>query len=302
MRVVVGLGGNTLLKRGEPLTGQVQDANMTRAAAALAEVARSHDLIVTHGNGPQVGLLALQDENMPDLGNFSLDVLGAETTGMIGYPLAQKLRNELPGRQIANILTQIEVDPRDPAFGEPTKFIGPVYTEEEARQLAKGRGWTVARDGDGFRRVVPSPRPVRILEMDTLRLLVDAGVLVICAGGGGIPVVFDALGMAHGVEAIIDKDHSARLIAQEVGADALLLLTDVDAVQADWGTPEARPLHRVTPEEMDAYDFPEGSMGPKVAAAVEFVRSTGGRAGIGRLEDAAEVFLDRAGTRIEPKR
>lgn len=300
MRIVVALGGNALIRRGEPLTAATQAGNLKDSSAALANLGRDHGLVITHGNGPQVGLLALQDAATPDSGNFPLDVLGAETTGMIGYMISQELRNKLPGRQVATLLTQIEVDPKDPAFHRPTKPIGPVYEEGEAIELAEHRGWSIARDGTGFRRVVPSPKPLRILEIDTLRLLVGAGVVVICAGGGGIPVIFDPWGSVHGVEAVIEKDLSAALVARDVNADALLLLTDAEGVMLDWGTPEAKRLEKVTPDEIRAYDFPEGSMGPKVAAAAAFVESTGGIAGIGRLEHAADILTGKAGTLIVP--
>lgn len=298
MRIVVALGGNALLRRGEPLTAETQARNLKAASGAIAELGRDHGLVITHGNGPQVGLLALQDAAIPDAGNFPLDVLGAETTGMIGYMISQELRNQLPGRQVATILTQIEVDPKDPAFHRPTKPIGPVYTEEEAVELAEHRGWAIARDGNGFRRVVPSPKPIRILEVDALRLLVGAGVIVICAGGGGIPVIFDPWGNVHGVEAVIEKDLSAALVARTVGADALLLLTDADGVMLDWGTSTERRIERATPEEILALELPEGSMGPKVQAAADFVTATGGFAGIGRLKDAKEILEGRAGTLI----
>lgn len=298
MRVVVGLGGNALLRRGEPLTGEVQRENMLTAAKAVAEVARDHALVLTHGNGPQVGLLALQDASMPESGNFSLDVLGAETEGMIGYLLAQALHNELPDLRVATLITQVEVDPSDPAFGAPTKPVGPVYSEEQARAIGAKRGWNLAADGDGFRRVVPSPVPKRVLEIETIRLLVEAGTVVICAGGGGIPVVLDRAGRVRGVEAVIDKDRSTALVAWELEADALLLLTDVPAVMAHWGTPEERPLDVLTVDDVANGTFPTGSMGPKVEAAAAFVRATGGIAAIGALEDAAAILQGEAGTRI----
>jgi carbamate kinase len=268
MRIVIALGGNALLRRGEPLTAKAQARNVGVAAAALATLGRDHGLVVTHGNGPQVGLLALQDAAIPESGGFPLDVLGAESTGMIGYMVAQEFRNRLPGRQIATLLTQIEVDPRDPAFQRPTKPIGPVYEEAEARALATRRGWTIAPDGNGYRRVVPSPNP---------------------------------WGNVHGVEAVIEKDLSAALVAREVTADALLLLTDAEAVYTDWGTDSARPIRYATPEEIRRYSFPEGSMGPKVAAAADFVERTGGIAGIGRLRDAEAILRGRAGTLIQNK-
>jgi carbamate kinase len=300
VRVVVGLGGNALLKRGEPLTHEVQRRNVLRAAAALAALAREHELVVTHGNGPQVGLLALQDLAVPELGNFTLDVLGAETEGMIGYLLAQELRNELPGSEVVSLLTQVEVDPEDPAFRYPSKPVGPLYTRAQADALVKAKGWSVAPDGKAFRRVVPSPKPLRVLEIDALRLLTDAGAVVVCAGGGGIPVIFDPFGRVHGVDAVVDKDHSAALVAEEMGADALLLLTDVPAVFVGWGGSSPRPLARSTPEELLALDLAPGSMGPKVEAAATFVERTGGHAAIGALEEAAALLRGEAGTRVEP--
>lgn len=298
MRVVVGLGGNALLRRGEPLTHEAQQRNVVRAVGALAEVAREHDLVVTHGNGPQVGLLAILDQAVPGAGGFPLDVLNAETEGMIGYLLAQELRNELPGRRIATVLTQVEVDPDDAGFARPTKPVGPVYTRERADELVASRGWRVAPDGDGFRRVVPSPSPVRLLEIDTIRLLVGAGTVVVCAGGGGIPVVFDGWGRAHGVEAVVDKDRAAALLAEELGADALLLLTDVEGVFEGWGTPASRLLTEVGVEDLDRLALAEGSMRPKAEAAAGFARSTGAVAAIGPVHAAAAILEGRAGTRV----
>lgn len=298
MKVVVGLGGNALLRRGEPLTHEVQRKNVRLAAAALAPLAREHGLVVTHGNGPQVGLLALQDQAIPGAGGFPLDVLVAETEGMIGYLLAQELGNELPAARVASLLAQVEVDPADPAFRSPSKPIGPLYSRERAGALARAKGWSVAPDGAGYRRVVPSPRPLRVLEIETIRLLVEAGTLVVCAGGGGIPVVAGPFGRVHGVEAVIDKDRSAALLAEELEADALLLLTDVPAVYAGWGTSDARPLARATPAELRALRLPAGSMGPKAEAAALFVERTGGLAAIGALGDAPAVLRGEAGTRV----
>jgi carbamate kinase len=301
VRVVVGLGGNALLRRGEPLTHEVQRRNVIRAVEALADVAREHDLVITHGNGPQVGLLAILDQAVPGSGGFPLDVLNAETEGMIGYLLAQELRNELPGRRVATVLTQVEVDPKDPAFGEPTKPVGPFYTREQAQELAGSRGWRVEADGDGYRRVVPSPAPLRLLEIDTIRLLVGAGTVVVCAGGGGIPVVFDGWGRAHGVEAVVDKDRAAALVAEELGAEALLLLTDVEGIYEDWDTPDRRLLTEVTPDALVALDLADGSMGPKAAAAADFAERTGGLAAVGAIEDATAILSGRAGTRVVPR-
>jgi carbamate kinase len=256
--------------------------------------------VITHGNGPQVGLLALQGDAYVQVPPYPLDVLGAETEGMIGYLLDQELVNALGARPVATLLTQVIVDPGDPAFERPTKFIGPVYTQERARQLAFARQWTVAADGDHWRRVVPSPEPRGIVELPTIRLLVEAGVLVVCGGGGGIPVVVDRDGRLHGVEGVIDKDLAAALLAEGLGADALLMLTDVDGVHVNWGTPQARRLSEISVGELAGMTFAAGSMGPKVQAACRFVDRTGGMAAIGSLADAAEILRGRRGTRVHP--
>jgi carbamate kinase len=297
VRIVIGLGGNALLPRGAPLTHEVQRRSIRRAAVALAAVAREHEIVVTHGNGPQVGLLAIQDQT-PGLGGFSLDVLGAETEGMIGYQLAQELRNELPGRSVVALLTQVEVKMDDPAFRRPTKPVGPVYTRAQAEAVESARGWTVAAEGEGFRRVVASPRPLRVLEIDALRLLVEAGTVVVCAGGGGIPVVFDRSGCLHGVDAVVDKDRSAALVATELEADMLLLLTDVTAVYAGWGTSTQHALSHVTVADLRRLSLEDGSIGPKAEAAADFVDRTGGRAAIGALDDAAAIVRGEAGTEV----
>lgn len=296
MLVVVALGGNALLRRGEPLDAAVQRANVKVAAEAVAEIAAEHRVVLTHGNGPQVGLLALQNEAYTDVAAYPLDVLDAETEGMVGYLLEQELGRHLPRERLATLLTQVIVDPDDPAFSNPTKFVGPVYEGRDARFLAHERGWTVAPDGDQWRRVVPSPEPRRIVELATIRLLVDHGVTVTCVGGGGIPVVPDGLGGLRGVEAVIDKDLAAALLATELHADALLLLTDVDAVYADWGTAEARPIRQTTPGALRALDLPAGSMGPKVEAVCRFVEAGGRLAAIGALGDAASILTGGAGT------
>ncbi len=301
MLVVAALGGNALLRRGEPPETERQRRNLGVAADALAELAAEHALVATHGNGPQVGLLALQAESYPAVAPPPLDVLGAESEGMIGYLLEQELRNRLPGRQVATLLTQVEVDPRDPAFANPTKPIGPVYARAEAERLAAQRGWRVAPEADGFRRVVPSPEPRHILEIETIRLLVGAGAIVVCAGGGGIPVACQASGACRGVEAVIDKDLAAAQLATALDAEALLLLTDVDAVYREWGPPGAHPFGDVTPSELRRHVFPSGSMGPKVEGACRFVEAGGGLAGIGALADARRILLGEAGTRIRPE-
>ncbi len=294
MRIVAAMGGNALLRRGELPEAHVQRANVRRAARALAELAE-HELVVTHGNGPQVGLLALQAISEGGARPEPLDVLGAESEGMIGYLIEQELANALPGRPVATLLTQVTVDARDQAFERPTKPIGALYEEAEARRLAAAHGWAVAPDGRFFRRVVPSPEPLGIVELQAIRLLVEAGVLVVCVGGGGIPVVADGHGL-RGVEAVIDKDLSAALLARQIDADFLLLLTDVSAVERGWGTPAARPLRRASPELLRRLDLAAGSMGPKVEAACRFVEATGRPAAIGALEEAAAILEGEAGT------
>lgn len=275
-----------------------QRDNARTAARVVADIVRDHDVLVTHGNGPQVGLLALQSAAGVEVPATPLDVLGAESEGMIGYLLEQELENVLDGRDVAALLTQVVVDGDDPAFRAPTKPIGPVYSEVEARALAAARGWSIAPDGDGWRRTVPSPRPRSIVGQRTIEILLDFGVVVICTGGGGIPVVRAADGSLHGVEAVIDKDRSATLLATELGADALLLLTDVDALMADWGTPCARRVQEAHPDRLVPTNFAAGSMGPKVAAACEFALLTGKAAYIGALGDATAVLAGETGTRI----
>jgi carbamate kinase len=300
MRVVVALGGNALLQRGQPADAESQRRNVVVAVEALAELAREHEVIVTHGNGPQVGLLALQGEAYRQVTPYPLDVLGAESEGMIGYLLDQELVNALDGRSVATLLTQVIVDVEDPAFADPTKFIGPVYDRATAESLAAERGWQVRADGPQWRRVVPSPVPRSIVELPTIKLLVEAGVLVVCVGGGGIPVVVDRDGRLRGVEAVIDKDRAAALLARGLDADALLLLTDVAAVERDYGTPQAARIAHATADELIELQLPAGSMGPKVEAAAWFVRETGGRAGIGSLAEARAVLAGRSGTTVSP--
>jgi carbamate kinase len=298
MRIVIALGGNALLMRGQSMEASVQAANVVEAARSIANLAREHEVVLTHGNGPQVGLLALQSAAFHDVMPYPLDVLGAESEGMIGYLLEQALQNELPERDFASLLTRVEVDPHDPAFLNPTKPVGPVYGEAKARKLAAANGWSIAADGSGYRRVVASPQPKRILEMPAIRVLVDAGLLVICVGGGGIPSRVGSTGHHEGVEAVIDKDLSAALLAESLGSELLLLLTDVNAVKVSWGTPAAKDLLSADPEELRALNLAAGSMGPKVEAASRFVEATGHRAAIGALADAAAIVAGRAGTQI----
>jgi carbamate kinase len=297
MRVVIALGGNALLRRGEPLEAEVQRRNLLAAtAAALAPIARRHEVVITHGNGPQIGLLALQAAAFKDVAPYPLDVLGAESEGMIGYLMEQALANALPGREMATLLTQVEVDPSDPAFANPTKPIGPVYGEAEFRRLAACTDWAFVPDGGGFRRAVPSPEPRRIREINVIKLLLHAGMIVICAGGGGIPVTVDDAGALRGVEAVIDKDLSAALLATAVEADFLLLLTDVPAVWTCWPRTAGTPIGRVEPAALRRYAFEPGSMAPKVEAACRFVEQTGRVAAIGAVEDAEAILAGGAGT------
>jgi len=296
MRVVVALGGNALLRRGEPLDAEVQRANVRVAAEAVAGVAAAHQVVVTHGNGPQVGLLALQNVAYDAVAPYPLDVLDAETEGMVGYLLEQELGRYLPRERLATLLTQVVVDTRDLAFTHPTKFVGPVYDVAEACRMTDEWGWAVARDGDAWRRVVPSPEPIQIVELSTIRLLVDQGITVICSGGGGIPVAADGHGGLHGVEAVIDKDRAAELLARGLDADALLLLTDVDGVYEGYGTDRARRLSTVTVDEVRAIDPPAGSMGPKVDAVCRFVEHGGRLGAIGALADATAILAGEAGT------
>ena len=296
MRIVVALGGNALLRRGEPLDAQTQRQNVKRAVAALAEIARSNELIITHGNGPQVGLLALQTAAYRATDPYPLDVLGAESEGMVGYLLEQALRNALD-RPVATLLTQVLVAADDAAFKHPTKPIGPVYSRPEAEAMAAGNGWSIAQDGNRWRRVVPSPKPLQIVELQAIRLLVEAGVLVVCAGGGGIPVV-KRDGMLRGVEAVIDKDLAAALLATRLEGDALLMLTDVDGVYEGWGTPGARRIDAITARAIHAMQFAEGSMAPKVEAAVQFATLTERPAAVGALGDASAILAHTAGTWI----
>lgn len=299
MRLVVALGGNALLKRGERPDAEVQERNVAAAVAALAPLAHQHELVITHGNGPQVGVLALQSATDPHLTTpYPFDVLGAQTQGMIGYWLLQQLENALPGREVAAIINQTLVDAEDPAFDEPTKFVGEPYSEHEATALADSRGWTMLRDGGAWRRVVGSPRPQQVIETSLIRLLLDSGAVVICAGGGGVPVVRRAGGNLEGVEAVVDKDLTSALLAEALGADFLLVLTDVSCVQLDFGKPNPHRIARATPESLRRLEFPSGSMGPKVDAVCRFVERTGGRGAIGRLEDATEVLDGLKGTVI----
>jgi carbamate kinase len=300
MRIVIALGGNALLRRSDPMTTEVQRKNVRIAAQAIAPLAAEHSIVIVHGNGPQVGLLSLQAEAYQGAEPYPLDVLDAGTQGMIGYLIQEELRALLPPEhQVATLLTMIEVDPDDPAFAHPTKFVGPVYDREAAQKLGAEKGWALRQDGSSWRRVVPSPQPQRILEIQPITWLLERGAVVICAGGGGIPTT-SGPGRITGVEAVIDKDFASELLAEDVGADLFLMATDVDGVYLNWGEPEAQRLDRVSAAELASHEFAAGSMGPKVKAAAMFATNTGQRAAIGALDDIAGIVAGRAGTNVVP--
>jgi carbamate kinase len=302
MRIVVALGGNALLQRGQPMTADQQRANIRTAATQLAPIAQGNELVISHGNGPQVGLLALQAAAYEEVEAYPLDVLGAQTEGMIGYMIEQELGNLLPfDRPFASILTMVEVDPSDPAFADPTKYIGPVYERDEAHRLAADKGWAIKPDGDRWRRVVASPEPRRIFEIRPIRWLLERGAVVICTGGGGIPTMYEpGTRTLVGAEVVIDKDRASALLAEQLEADLFVMATDVDAVYTDWGTPAQAAIGVTTPSSLASLQLPAGSMGPKVEAAVQFVRRTGRRAAIGTLAELQGVVSWTRGTRVEP--
>ncbi|HVP30053.1 MAG TPA: carbamate kinase [Myxococcota bacterium] len=304
MRIVVALGGNALLKRGEPMTAEVQRGNVRVAAEALVPLAQGNELVISHGNGPQVGLLALQGAAYKPDEAFPLDVLGAETEGMIGYMIEQELGNLLPFEvPFATLLSMVEVDPADPGFANPTKFVGPVYEKAEAERLAAEKGWTVRQDGAKWRRVVPSPQPRRIFEIRPIRWLLERGTVVICAGGGGIPTMYEpgANRKLVGVEAVVDKDACSELLARDLEADLFIMATDADAVFLDWGTPRQRAIHEANPLELQKHEFPAGSMGPKVGAACQFALATGKTAAIGALADLPAILRGEKGTLVSQR-
>jgi carbamate kinase len=299
MRVVVALGGNALLQRGQALSAENQRDNIRVAAGQMAEIHEHHELIIAHGNGPQVGLAALMDAAYTDVDPYPLDVLGAKTIGMIGYIIEQEMGNIIPFEDhIITVLTQIVVDPADPAFQNPTKPVGPVYDKAEAEKLQREKGWAMAPDGEYFRKVVPSPLPQRIIEIDTIKMLVDNGVMVICAGGGGIPVAYDDESKLFGVEAVIDKDLASGLLANGLDAEMFVMLTDVPSVYVDFGTENQRAIRAAHPDAIEALDFAAGSMGPKVSGACKYVRETGFESAIGQLSDLAAIMSGEAGTLI----
>jgi carbamate kinase len=299
MRILVALGGNALLRRGEPMTAETQRANVRIAATSLAAIYPGNQLVITHGNGPQVGLLALQGAAYNPDEVYPLDVLGAQTEGMIGYMIEQELGNLLPFEvPFATILTMVEVDRDDPGFKNPTKFIGPVYSESDAGRLKAEKGWAMKMDGDKWRRVVASPQPKQIFEVRPIRWLLEQGTIVIAAGGGGIPTVYEPGRRLRGIEAVIDKDLCSELLARQLDADFYIMATDADAVFLDWGKPTAKAFRRASPNAMRDFSFPAGSMGPKVDAACHFAEATGKAAAIGALKDLAAIIRGEAGTTI----
>ncbi len=300
MRIVFALGGNALLKRGEVLSAENQRCNMRAAAAALAKACDGHEVAIVHGNGPQVGLLALEADAYRAVPPYPLDVLGAESQGMIGYVIAQELRNACPDRAVAALLTQTLIDRSDPAFDHPTKPIGPVYDKQDVSELAKNNGWTFAADGASMRRVVASPTPISIVELPVIEQLVASNTIVICCGGGGIPVHQTSPGLLEGAEAVVDKDFAAALLAQKLGAEKLIILTDVDGVYLDWGPADQRLFREASADDLASQSFSEGSMAPKVQAAVQFVKATGQAAVIGSLDQLERVITGQSGTLIRP--
>jgi len=298
MRIVIALGGNAILQRGQPLEEHLQQENISKAVKSIAEVAKVHQVILTHGNGPQVGLLALQNDAYKKVSPYTLDVLGAETEGMIGYLFEQALRNTLPTHQVITLLTQTVVDENDPAFSSPSKFVGPVYDKKTAMELGKEKHWTIKQDGDYYRRVVPSPMPQTILEIEAIQHIVnDPSILLICAGGGGIPVINNQQGI-QGVEAVVDKDRASNILAQGLKADGLIMLTDVDAVETNYGKENSQKIKCATPQHLASYEFAKGSMAPKVQSACDFVQSGGTFAAIGALSDAYDIIHNKCGTTI----
>lgn len=301
MRVVVALGGNALLERAEQPEAEIQQHHVVTAVGALTPIAGRHQLLITHGNGPQVGILANESAGDPALRRpYPLDVLGAQTQGMIGYWLIQALENALPGRPVAAVLTQTVVDGADPGFAEPSKFVGSSYDQQTAMALGADRSWTFRLDERGWRRVVPSPDPVDVVELGIVRSLLESGTVVVCSGGGGIPVTRDPSGRLCGIEAVVDKDLTAALLAVRLGADALLILTDVDGVERDHGTAAAQVIPKMSVSELRGRSYPAGSMGPKVEAVCRYVEATGGHAAIGPLVRAQDLLEGRAGTVIVP--
>ena len=300
MKIVIALGGNALLQRGQALSSENQLISIRAASIQLARIADGNDMLITHGNGPQIGLLALQSESYHDVAPYPLDALGAQTQGLIGYVIEQELANRVPAsRQIACLVTRTIVNATDPELARPSKPIGPMYSEQEAKQLGNERRWTIAADNQGYRRVVPSPQPIAVANLEAIRCLFNQGFIVIAAGGGGVPVVTEpGAAMTRGIEAVIDKDATSTLLALALGADCLLIATGVDAVFEGWGTSNQQAIRRISSAALIKMSFPRGSMAPKVAAACEFVSNSGKRAVIGSLHNMEAMLAGTSGTQI----
>lgn len=294
-KLVIALGGNALLQRGEILSAENQQRSIQVFAQRVATLAHDYQLVIVHGNGPQVGLLALQNAAYTESPAWPLDILVAESQGMIGAAIAQALTQNVGDSPVTTLMTRVEVDPQDEAFAAPGKYIGPVYQPEQHAELEQRYGWTMKADGQYIRRVVPSPIPQSILDSEAIQMLMEAGHTVICCGGGGIPVVAQGNGY-QGIEAVIDKDLTAAVLANAINADHLLILTDADAVYEHWGTPQARALRHVTTAELAPFAAPDGAMGPKAAAVIQFVKQTGRSAFIGALKDAPQILTGEKGT------
>lgn len=295
--LVIALGGNALLKRGEALDAENQLHNVKIAMREVAKVADQYRLLIVHGNGPQVGLLALQQDAYHDVAPYPLDILDAETQGMIGYLLQQQLHNFLPQSQITTLITQVIVDKHDPALKNPSKPIGPVYNQATADQLTSSQHWQFKPDGEFFRRVVPSPAPQEVVELDVIRLLLEHNVITIAGGGGGMPCVRVGNHL-QGLAAVIDKDATASLLAQKLNAHAFVILTDVAGVYQEWPSTTPQLLHAVTVAEMRQRQFAPGSMQPKINAVCDFVSATHKPAAIGRLDELAMILSNDSGTWI----
>lgn len=301
MRILIALGGNALLRRGEAMAYETELANVRKASRQILSLCRTHEVIITHGNGPQVGLIALQQEAFKEVAPYPLDAMGAQSIGLIGYMIQKELTGLLGAdSKIISVLTQTEVWPDDPAFAHPSKPVGPVYDKAAADQLIKTHGWVMAKDNHHYRRVVASPDPKRILGLSALKTLVESGHLVICCGGGGIPVYFDANGALIGAEAVIDKDLSSSLLASSLCADLFVIATDVKGIYLNWAQTEQKLIKQTSPSFLRKEHFAAGSMGPKVEAVCRFVEKTGKRAVIGSLEEINNLTAGLSGTRIGP--
>tara|TARA_Y100001960_G_C14784189_1_gene890250 strand:- start:35237 stop:36163 length:927 start_codon:yes stop_codon:yes gene_type:complete len=297
MNILIALGGNALLQRGEPLEAETQRINIKKVAEVVNKISEEHNVIITHGNGPQVGLLALQNLNYKETKPYPLDVLGAESSGMIGYMLIQELSNELGiyDQSVVNVITRTLVDKNDPAFNNPTKFIGPVYNKQESEEMKSKYGWEIKADGEYYRRVVPSPKPKKIIETNVIKELLEKKHIVVCGGGGGVPTIIENE-KYKGVEAVIDKDLTSSLLAQELGVDAFIILTDVSCVYENYKQEDQKMIKHFPIFEFDENSYPDGSMLPKIKAAVDFSINNEGFSSIGKLEELEDIINKKSGT------